>query len=191
MIRDKLNWEKVWKLKMNLVRRWNRWSFVIHHYMKDVRSGIKKGGSCINEKDLDEEEKERKKEGEVKAGNEGTSGWGGRWNVRRPLGPHSLGKLGLWTVMHHFSMPIAASSERSPGRVGGASSCSQPLWRQRGNGQSCVRILLTSPPPPRWRAFQGKVGDRGVEVQDCRGAKGVAGRCRTTRISSAPYFWSN
>lgn len=47
---------------------------VIRHDMKDVRSGIKKGGSCINEKDLDEEEKERKKEGEVKAGNEGTSG---------------------------------------------------------------------------------------------------------------------
>lgn len=44
---------------------------VIRH---DMRSGIKKGGSCINEKDLDEKEKGRKKEGEVKAGNEGTSG---------------------------------------------------------------------------------------------------------------------
>lgn len=43
-----------------------------------------------------------------------------RWNVRRPLGPRSLGKLGLWTVMHHFSMPIAANGERG---TRGASAC--------------------------------------------------------------------
>lgn len=115
--------------------------------------------------------------------------------ARQPLGSNSLGKLWLWTGMHHFSIPIAPlrawhgvgesrirdrDSRGSKGGLHTGAYRDSPPWRQRAFGQSPVCIPPTSS-PPRCDVHSKEKGKRG-----CKGSvTGLSWRTRGGEMATA------